>query len=148
MTKSLSHPDLLEQAEEIMLNMPQVECKVTHYIHDGVCIRECFMPAGTVVIGHYHRQPQINNMVKGKLIIATKDGPKILEAPQTYVGPKGRKIAYVLEDTIWQNIIATDETDPEAIEYLMVSKSKIWKEHSLLSQLFDTNKIKTLIMEH
>ena len=35
MTKSLSHPDLLEQAEEIMLNMPQVECKVTHYILTG-----------------------------------------------------------------------------------------------------------------
>jgi hypothetical protein len=42
----------------------------------------------------------------------------------TFVGGAGRKVAYILETTVFQNILATDETDIEVLENMLVDNTQ------------------------
>jgi hypothetical protein len=54
---------------------------------------------------------------------------KIVRAPTIFTGQPGRKFGYVLEDVIWQNVYATDETDIDTLEATYLDKSTTWQEH-------------------
>lgn len=116
-------------AEKIGLTLPQVECKVYHHFGPGFVIREMHIPAGTFVMGHQHRQGLANSFVKGRLRLLQDGVWSELQAPFFFVGKPGRKVALALEDCIWQNIIATNETDPAVIEEIFVEKSPEWLAH-------------------
>ena len=117
---------LLEQA---MLQEEQVDCPVTHKFGPGIYIREVFLPAGAYVVGHHHNDEHLNIMLTGRLKFFGKDGKwEELKAPQTFTSPAGRKVAFVYEDTIWQNIYATDKKDGEEIENEILTKSITWEE--------------------
>jgi hypothetical protein len=115
----------------------QVELPVMHHFAPGVCVREIFMPAGSMVLGHKHRFPMMNIMLTGRISLLNDDGTTtMLTAPQTFCGTAWRKIAFVHEDCRWQNVIPTTETDIEKIEELAVEKSATFLEHeSLVKQL-------------
>lgn len=85
------------------------------------------MPAGTLAIGHKQKFDHLNIMLRGKVMIVTDDGStQVLTAPMIFTGKAGRKIGYVLEDMVWQNIYATELTDPDAVEAYFVEKSEDW----------------------
>lgn len=117
----------LEQPEKTLLQLPQVECSVVHHFGPGVCIREVFMPAGTLAIGHKQRFEHLNVMLRGKVMIANDDGTtQILSAPVIFTGKAGRKIGYIMEDMVWQNIYPTDLKDAAAVEAFFVEKTEDW----------------------
>jgi hypothetical protein len=75
-------------------------------------------------------------MLAGRVIMINEDGSKTeLVAPQTFVAGPGRKIGYILEDMVWQNIYATSETDVEKLEAMFLDKSQTWQEHQKNQQL-------------
>jgi len=112
---------LLAQVEQ----MPQVDCQTKHYFGPSIYIREVTMPAGAVVIGKPHRQDHMCVMLQGRMIIVDAEGvQKELVAPMTFVGGAGRKVAYILETTVFQNILATDETDIEVLENMLVDNTQ------------------------
>jgi len=124
---ALKHLGMLDKPEQTLLQMPQVECSVVHHFGPGVCIREVFMPAGTLAIGHRQKFDHLNVMLRGKVMIVKDDGStQILIAPMIFTGKAGRKVGYVLEDMVWQNIYATEVKDVEAIENLFIEKSETW----------------------
>lgn len=117
----------MEQPEKTMLQMQQVECSVVHHFGPGVCIREVFMPAGTLAIGHKQKFDHLNVMLRGKVMVANDDGTtQILTAPVIFTGKAGRKIGYVMEDMVWQNIYPTNIKDADAVEAFFVEKSDDW----------------------
>lgn len=116
----------LEEAEKVGLALPQVECKVFHHFGPGFCIREMHIPAGVFVMGHAHKQGLANSFVKGRIKLLQNGVWTELTAPLFFVGTPGRKVALALEDSIWQNIIVTDETNTSKIEALFVEKSPEW----------------------
>jgi hypothetical protein len=112
---------LLSQVEQ----MPQVDCQTKHYFGPSIYIREVTMPAGSVVIGKPHRKEHMCVMLQGRMIIVDAEGnQKELVAPMTFVGGAGRKVAYILETTVFQNILATDETDIELLENMLVDNTQ------------------------
>jgi hypothetical protein len=112
---------LLSQVEK----MPQVDCQTKHYFGPSIYIREVTMPAGTVVIGKPHRKEHMCVMLQGRMIVVLGDGTKQeLVAPLTFVGSAGRKVAYILETTVFQNILATDETDIDVLENMLVDNAQ------------------------
>lgn len=111
------------EAENIMLDMPQVDCPVVHHFGDGIYIREVTMPAGTLAIGHIQKFAQNNFLLQGKIAMIGEDGIKVLEAPLFFVGEPGRKMGFVIETVVWQNIWATDETDVEKLEAMYMDMS-------------------------
>ena len=112
---------LLSQVEK----MPQVDCQTKHYFGPSLYIREVTMPAGTVVIGKPHRKEHMCVMLQGRMVVVLGDGTKQeLVAPMTFVGSAGRKVDYILETTVFQNILATDETDIDVLENMLVDNTQ------------------------
>jgi hypothetical protein len=128
--KELSYSEKLELLEDHLLDYPQVECPVIHHFGPGIYIREVHLPAGTLAIGHAQRFEHLNIMLTGAVAMTDDDGQlKIVRAPLIFIGEPGRKFGYVLEDTIWQNVYATTETDIDKLEATYLDKSETWQTH-------------------
>lgn len=128
-------PAGLVRAEAALLQLPQIEMPVKHYFAPGVCVRELFMPAGTLVLGHAHRFADLNILLQGRLTLLNADGTLTeVCGPLTFLGAPGRKIAYVHEDATWQNVFPLQTAtggelpaDVEAVEAYYVDKSPGWE---------------------
>lgn len=121
-------PAMLDGIESMMLNHEQVDCPTQHHFGPGIYIRESFLPAGTYVMGHAHKCEHTNIMLKGKMAVIVNGEANVIEGPCIFIGQPGRKFAYIIEDTIFQNIYATTETDIEKLEDMFVEKSEDWKD--------------------
>jgi hypothetical protein len=129
----------IQIVEKGFLEQEQVECPVVHRFGPGIYIREVTLPAGIFSIGHKQKTTHLNVMLTGKVTMILEDGSSVdLEAPYTYVSKPGRKIGYIHETVIWQNIYATDETDIEKLEEMFLEKSITWQEHQKAQNLLLT----------
>lgn len=143
----LTHPDMvddIEGVERMMLDIQQMPCPVIHRFAPGLYIREITLPAGGFCIGAEHTVEHLNVMLAGRVSVRNEAGGVTeLVAPMSYVGKPGKKVGYVHEDVVWQNIFATDETDIETLESMFVVKGAAWHEANQLrlrpslSDLFD-----------
>lgn len=123
-----SFSEKIDFLESEMLNMPQADCPVVHRFGPGIYIREVTLLAGTFAVGHYQKTDHLNVMIKGKVLMVNDDGSRtVLEAPQTFVGKPGRKVGYIIEEVLWQNIYATTETDIDKLEETYLIKSDTYK---------------------
>jgi len=128
-------PAMLDGIESMMLTAEQVDCPTQHHFGPGIYIRESFMPAGTYVMGHAHKCEHMNVMLKGKMAVIVNGEAKVIEGPCIFIGQPGRKFAYIIEDTIFQNIYATTETNIEKLEDMFVEKSEDWKDLMGIQQI-------------
>jgi hypothetical protein len=104
---------------------PQVECPEKHHFGPNVYIKEVTLPAGSVIVGKYHRHEHLCNMVSGHMIVVDSEGNRTeLVAPMTFMAKAGRKIAYIIETVVFQNIYSTSETDIQKLEDMIVDNSK------------------------
>ena len=116
--------------QPMMMQLPQVDCPVVHRFGPGVYIREVSAPAGTFAVGHRQTQDHLNVLLQGRVAVLSDDGSvHELAAPLVFVGKPGRKVGYVMEDMVWQNIYATTETDVEKLEAMFLDKHESWAEH-------------------
>lgn len=113
-----------------MLEQPQVKCEVFHRFAPGIYVREVSVPAGTLAVGHWQKTEHLNIMLKGRVTVLNDDGTTSeLVAPMIFVGQPGRKVGYIHEDMVWQNVYATTETDVERLEEMYLDKDAVWDEH-------------------
>lgn len=126
--KAIQQAEAIEALEELMLELPQAECPVVHHFGPGIYIREVTLPAGVFAIGHAQRYEHLNIMLRGAVVIIGDDGNShTLRAPLIFTGKPGRKVGYVLEETIWQNVYATEERDIDILEATYLNKSEAWQ---------------------
>lgn len=129
----------VQRLEKHFLKEKQADCPVTHHFGPNIYIREVRIPAGTFSIGHYQKTEHLNIMLAGRVTIVNEDGSHTeLSAPQTFVAKPGRKIGYIHEDLIWQNVYATSETDIEKLEDMFLLKSMTWQDHQNSQKLLLT----------
>lgn len=115
----------LDELEKLMLSTEQGEAPVRHIFGPGMYIREVTLPKGAWVLGNHQNFDQMNIMISGSVVMYNQDGTtRTLTAPMTFVGPPGRKLGYVIEDCIWQNVYATTETDVEKLEAYYITKTE------------------------
>lgn len=123
-----------------MLQLPQADCPVRHLFGPGLYIREVTLPAGAFAIGHRQKTTHMNIMLQGRVMVISETGERtILEAPLTFVGQPGRKVGFILETVIWQNVYATDETDIEKLEAMYLDKSDVYLLNE--AQRYESDKI-------
>ena len=110
--QALASTSLADRVEAECLLEPQVDCPLVHHFGPGIYVREVFMPAGTLVVGHCHKLAHLNVFLSGSLaLLDDAGGFKVLHAPFLFVSPPGRKMAWTITDCVWQNVVATEETD-------------------------------------
>lgn len=118
---------IIADLEKEMLDMPQADCPVAHHFGPGIYIREVTLPAGIFAVGHAQKFDHLNIMLTGKVAIVDEGKVRVLEAPMIFTGKPGRKVGYVIETCVWQNVYATEETDIDALEAHYLDKSENWK---------------------
>lgn len=129
----------VQRLEKHFLQEKQADCPVIHHFAPNIYIREVRIPAGTFSIGHYQKTEHLNIMLAGRVTMVNEDGSHTeLVAPQTFVAKAGRKIGYIHEDMIWQNVYATNETDIEKLEEMFLQKSMTWQDHQNSQKLLLT----------
>lgn len=132
---NIQRAEAVEQLEAAMLELPQAECPVVHHFGPGIYIREVTLPAGILAIGHAQRFEHLNIMLKGAVVMVDDQGQlKTLRAPLIFTGKPGRKLGYVLEETVWQNVYATEERDVDVLEATYLDKSATWQAYNEAAQ--------------
>lgn len=123
----LSRLDNIERATLLALELPQVDSGLTHYFGEGICVREISLPAGTFAVGHYHTKPTVNLFLQGKVLMLKEDNTtQLLEAPMIFTSYPGRKVGFIVEDMVWQEIWPTDDTDIEKLEAEFLDKERTY----------------------
>lgn len=103
--------------EKAVGSLPQTELPLRHFYMEGrtashVYAREISIAKGIAAVGRVHKFQCINIISKGRVVVASEEGVRIITAPHTWVSEPGAKRAlYVLEDLIWTTIHLTDELD-------------------------------------
>jgi|688.fasta_scaffold172748_3 quercetin dioxygenase-like cupin family protein len=129
---SIDHSRAIEDLEGRMLREEQVGCPVTHHFAPGVYVRECRMPAGSIVVGHMHSTDHASIMVAGKARVLVDGQVRQLVAPcVVHAKANTRKVAYIEEDVVWMNVHPTDETNIEQLEAMLIVKSETFLQHEL-----------------
>jgi hypothetical protein len=104
--------------------LPDPELPLWHAFAPGAYARTIFIPAGTLVVGKIHKHAHLNILIRGRVSVATEEGPMELEAPRVMTSKAGTKrVVYTHEPTLWTTIHLTDKTDIEQIEDEIIAKS-------------------------
>lgn len=122
----------IEKSEREILKMEQVVCPLVHKFAKGLYIREIFMPAGALIIGHEHKTEHFNIVLSGRARVMIEGKIEDIVAPCTFVsGPGVRKVLLILEDMRWATTHVTDETDISKLEDLLIVRSESFDAHAL-----------------
>ncbi len=105
--------------EEGLKKFPQVDVPERFLFAKGICVKEVILPKGSLIISRVHRHSGITIISKGDVSVLCdeKEGWKRIKAPCTFESPAGTKRAlYMHEETVWANMLATDETDLDKLK--------------------------------
>ena len=107
---------------QALLELPpemRVELKTEHRFTEGLYIREMRAPAGSLIIGHLHRDACPNFILKGKILVVMNGSATLAQAGDTVIScPFVRKLGQVLEDCVWTTVHANPDncTDIATLE--------------------------------
>ncbi len=97
---------------------------VTNYFAPGMNARAMFIPKGVLLTGAIHVTEHLNILAQGKVSVSNQGESITMEAPYIFVSQVGTKRAiYAHEDSTWITIHATDLTDVDEIEEMLVADS-------------------------
>lgn len=110
--------------EATLNEQPQTDCPVRHYFAPGLYAREIRIPKGTVLVGAVHKRQNLAVLSAGRLQLVTDSGTVEISAPHTLTVMPGQKnAALALEDAVWTNFFATEETDPDKLVELLTEST-------------------------
>lgn len=107
----------LDAMDVALADGPQASFVERHVFTPGLCVRELFMPAGTLLTSRIHLLEHPFVISLGVCSVwDLENGWQLLSAPHTGVTQPGtRRALYVHEDTIWSTFHVTTETDPNKV---------------------------------
>jgi hypothetical protein len=124
MSETLKSRAELEEIQAAMAAAPQVNLPLVHRFTPGLYIRECFIPAGTLLTTMVHLTEHPYTISTGTGRVYTEaDGVTHYAAPFTGITKPGTsRLIYADTDTIWTTYHPTNETDLEKLVPLLVSR--------------------------
>lgn len=117
MSEEITFMGELDRLEEAMQGHPVADCPVTHHFAPGLYIRECFVPAGTLLTSAIHKTAHPFVLAMGSIaVISETEGSQIYHAPKVGITQPGtRRAVYAQTDVVFMTIHQTDETDLDKI---------------------------------
>jgi len=102
----------VNQLEQMIEQLPQVDCPVRNIFAPNVYAREMTIPAGVVLTGAVHKTCHLSILSKGQVKVVSDEGVIELAAPATLISQPGAKRAiFAISEAVWTTIHATTETD-------------------------------------
>ena len=111
----------ISNLHKIMSGTFEIDLGIKHNFSDGLYVKEMFVPKGFTVGQHAHKFSHLSILAKGKVIVKTDTSEVNYEAPACLDIKEGVNHAIeALEDTIWYCIHATNETDIDKIDNILI----------------------------
>ena len=102
-----------------------VDLNIIHHFSSGVYAKQMHLPAGFTALSHSHLFDHLSLLAKGKVIVTTDNYTQIYTAPVCITIEKNMNHSIeALEDTTWFCIHATDETDPNKVDEVLIKNMK------------------------
>lgn len=102
----------------------EVDVGTIHHFSSGVYAKQMHLPKGYFAISHKHNYDHLSLLAQGKVVVRTDESE-----PQEYTGPCCLTIKAglnheitALEDSVWFCIHATEETDVDHIDEVLIQK--------------------------
>ena len=115
---------------KVLMSQEQTVHSIIHRFGGGLYIREAHYPKNTLIVGQEHISEHMNVLLKGSINVIDGNGQtQTLVAPHMFVAKAGSKVGFTLEDTVWQNIYVTNNTDVEYLESILFKAPSILIEH-------------------
>jgi hypothetical protein len=117
---------LIDQAEQILSQLPQADHDLEHYFCDGLYMRLASIPGGCLFSTPVYMEECILNLLSGKIIVITDQGLKTYSSPaviKTEVNVK--RLILALTDVVGQTVHPNplNITDPSILESRIYSSS-------------------------
>ena len=101
----------------------EIDLGIVHNFSDGLYAKQMFVPKGYIVGQHAHSFSHLSILAKGKVIVRTDEGFAEYTAPACLEIKEGINHAIeALEDTVWFCVHATNETDINKIDEVLIKK--------------------------
>ena len=101
------------------VEMPSTE----HHFSDGLYAKELVIPKGMGILQHIHKYAHLSILAKGRVIVISDDGEQEYKAPaciEIKAGVHHKVIS--LEDAIWFCIHATEDTDADMVDEVLIAR--------------------------
>lgn len=113
-----------EQAWDRIAKLPQIEPQTVHHFASGLYCKEIILPAGCEAVQHRHNYSHMSVLCSGTAAVTVGDHRKV------YIGPSVIHIVAdelhrveALSECVWLCIHATEETDKDKVDAVLVKKS-------------------------
>lgn len=118
----------MTQVSEIhreMVGTFAVDPGIVHNFSDGLYAKQMTIPKGYVAGQHAHTFSHLSILAKGKVIVKTDTTEQIYEAPACIEIRKNvNHMITALDDSVWFCVHATDETDVDRIDEVLIQKGE------------------------
>jgi quercetin dioxygenase-like cupin family protein len=103
-----------------------IDLGTQHHFSSGVYAKQMHLPKGYMAISHQHNYDHLSVLASGKVIVKTDDGEQEYTAPVAITIAKHKNHAITaLEDAVWFCIHATDETDSNKVDEVIIMKEEV-----------------------
>lgn len=97
--------------------------ETVHHFSDGLYAKQMYMPKGFIVGTHAHNYSHLSILAKGRVILRTDADSQEYAAPACIEIKAGvHHQIESLEDCVWFCVHATDETDSDNIDDVLVQR--------------------------
>jgi mannose-6-phosphate isomerase-like protein (cupin superfamily) len=109
---------------------------IHHHFSAGVYAKETRIPAGYVLVQHAHKHDHLSILASGSVEMAVDGVKSIVEAPACLAIAAGKHHGIKsLTDVVWYCVHATDCTDKDEIDEVLIEPSNVEEMQKLASSL-------------
>ena len=108
----------------LLVSTSLLKFNMLHNFSDGLYAKEIVLPKGAFAVQHKHTYDHLSILAKGKVqVLFEGELSKVFEAPACINIVKNLNHSIMaLEDSVWYCIHATDETDVEHIDEVLIKE--------------------------
>jgi len=101
----------------------EVDLGTIHHFSSGVYAKQMMLPKGYFALSHAHNYDHLSILATGKVIVKTDEKAIQYTAPACITIHKGEHHSITaLEDATWFCIHATEETNPDKVDEVLIMK--------------------------
>ena len=94
---------------------------IHHHFSSGVYAKEAFIPAGQILVQHAHKHDHLSILASGSVELIVNGVKSIVDAPACLTITAGQHHGVKsITDVVWYCIHASDCTDEDAIDDLLI----------------------------
>lgn len=113
----------VKQLAEELADTFEFDLGIVHHFSGGVYAKQMTFPKGAMVVSHSHEYDHLSILAQGTVVVKTDETQEVFTAPACLTIKAGVNHAIgALEDTVWFCIHATEETDPEKVDKVLIEK--------------------------